>query len=153
MDLMMSKLTVITSPSYKSEERFSLNLFGDKEWYNDEGKLHRLDGPAIEKENGYKAWYVEGKCHRLDGPAVISISDNCKEWWVEGKRHRLDGPAFEGFDGYKSWWYNGELHRVDGPAIERSEGSEEWWVDGEEVTEQDYPEAVLLYKCRMVLES
>lgn len=31
-----------------------------KEWWF-EGKKHRLDGPAIEKANGRKIWYIEGK--------------------------------------------------------------------------------------------
>ena len=28
---------------------------------NDKGQLHRLDGPAIERANGNKAWYINGK--------------------------------------------------------------------------------------------
>jgi hypothetical protein len=31
---------------------------GAKEWYK-EGKLHRLDGPALEYNNGSKSWYIE----------------------------------------------------------------------------------------------
>ena len=30
-------------------------------WYNDKEELHRLDGPAIECANGYKAWWVDDK--------------------------------------------------------------------------------------------
>ena len=41
---------------------------GDKEWRMD-GKLHRLNGPAIERANGAKEWYQNGKRHRLNGPA------------------------------------------------------------------------------------
>jgi transcription elongation factor len=56
---------------------------GRREWrFN--GKLHRLDGPAVEDGDGYKAWYVDGKRHRLDGPAVEK--GNRKEWWVDGKK-------------------------------------------------------------------
>jgi hypothetical protein len=77
-------------------------------WYNDKGKLHRLDGPAVEWASGYKEWYVEGKLHRLDSPA-IEYADGDKEWWVEGKRHRLDGPAIEYADGYKEWYVEGKL--------------------------------------------
>jgi hypothetical protein len=72
-------------------------------WYNDKDQLHRLDGPAIERANGYKAWFVDGKRHRLDGPA-FEWSDGSKEWWVDGKQHRLDGPAIEYADGYKAWF-------------------------------------------------
>lgn len=33
---------------------------GDKYWYLN-GKLHRLDGPAVEFANGDKHWYLNGK--------------------------------------------------------------------------------------------
>ena len=33
---------------------------GDKEWWKD-GQCHRLNGPAVEKSNGEKCWYIEGK--------------------------------------------------------------------------------------------
>lgn len=29
-------------------------------YYDDAGKFHRTDGPAIEDANGYKAWYING---------------------------------------------------------------------------------------------
>jgi len=33
---------------------------GNKRWYK-EGKLHRLDGPAVEYANGTKRWYKNGE--------------------------------------------------------------------------------------------
>ena len=33
---------------------------GDRDWRHN-GELHRLDGPAVEGADGYKAWYIEGK--------------------------------------------------------------------------------------------
>lgn len=51
---------------------------GDKFWYNKQGKLHRLDGPAIEFANGDKEWWINGKRHREDGPAVIAGEN---EYW------------------------------------------------------------------------
>ena len=33
---------------------------GDKEWFVN-GKLHRLDGPAVEFADGTKVWYIDGK--------------------------------------------------------------------------------------------
>jgi hypothetical protein len=84
-----------------------------KYYYSDAAMkiLHRIDGPAIEYADGYKAWWVDGKLHRLDGPAV-ELNSGSKEWWVDGKIHRLDGPAIEyvgGYvDGYKSWYINGK---------------------------------------------
>lgn len=76
-------------------------------WYNDNDKLHRLDGPAFEDVNNYKAWWVDGKRHRLDGPAVEWVNGS-KEWWVNNNPHRLDGPAIERSDGYKVWWVEGK---------------------------------------------
>ena len=77
------------------------------EWRNEEGRLHRLDGPAVEWETKTRKWYKNGILHRVDGPAI--------EW----------------FDGSKEWYLDGELHRVDGPAIEWSDGAEDWWLNGE----------------------
>jgi len=56
---------------------------GTKRYYKDKAKtiLHRLDGPAIERADGYKVWYVNGKRHRLDGPAV-EYADGYKGWYV-----------------------------------------------------------------------
>jgi hypothetical protein len=62
----------------------TLVLNGYKEWRVD-GKLHRLDGPAIEFTNGSKAWYVDNRLHRLDGPAV-EWADGSRQWWVNGER-------------------------------------------------------------------
>jgi hypothetical protein len=86
-------------------QTYKVTVYEDKtiRWFNDKGELHRLDGPAIERANGYKAWFVDGKRHRLDGPA-FEWSDGSKEWWVDGKQHRLDGPAIEYADGYKAWF-------------------------------------------------
>jgi len=61
-------------------------------YYNNEGKLHREDGPAIEYPDGTKYWYKEGKLHREDGPAK-ECPDGTKYWYKEGKPHREDGPA------------------------------------------------------------
>ena len=58
--------------------------YGTIRYYNDEGQLHKEDGPAIEYSNGEKFWYINGKCHREDGPAV-EYSDGYKAWWIDGK--------------------------------------------------------------------
>jgi hypothetical protein len=53
---------------------------------NENGEFHRTDGPAIERHNGYKAWYKNGKRHREDGPARI-FSDDDVEYWLNGKEY------------------------------------------------------------------
>ena len=34
--------------------------YGTKKWYLN-GKLHREDGPAVERSNGTKEWWLNGK--------------------------------------------------------------------------------------------
>jgi hypothetical protein len=58
-------------------------------------------------EDGDKHWYLNGKLHREDGPAV-ERSDGHKSWYLNGKRHREDGPAIEWSDGDKFWCLNDE---------------------------------------------
>jgi len=57
--------------------------------------------------DGDKHWYLNGKLHREDGPAV-ERRDGTKFWFLNGERHREDGPAREYSDGYKAWYLNGE---------------------------------------------
>lgn len=52
-----------------------------KRWFNQEGCLHRLDGPAVEEADGTRKWYVNGKLHRLDGPA-IEYSEGGNYWYI-----------------------------------------------------------------------
>jgi hypothetical protein len=60
---------------------------GNKFWRNKLGQLHRLDGPAIEWNDGEKLWYKNGKMHRIDGPAIENSSGS-KEWWKNGKKFK-----------------------------------------------------------------
>ena len=85
---------------------------GTKRWFNGEGKLHRIDGPALEGCGGDKHWYVNGKRHRLDGPAFEDVSGT-KEWWDNDRLHRLDGPAIEQHDGDKFWYV--DYRQLSGP--------------------------------------
>jgi len=101
---------------------FSETGNGDKEWYTEvqcrdrvdpfriyyEPRLHRLNGPAIERANGDKEWYLYGKLHRADGPAVIKADGEMK-WYQHGKHHRVDGPAIIKADGEMKWYQYGQL--------------------------------------------
>jgi hypothetical protein len=78
---------------------------GDKYWRNKKGKLHRIDGPAIEYDDGTKEWYQMGLKHRIDGPA-IEFNSGVKHWYQNGVLHRIDGPAIEYSNGDKFWFYN-----------------------------------------------
>jgi len=123
-----------------------VNDSGTVRWYNEDGLLHRLDGPAVEYADGSKEWWVNGKLHRLDGPAVES-SDGFKSWWLNGKLHRLDGPAVEWANGYKSWYQNGNLHRLDGPAVCGSHGGKQWYIGGVKYTEEKFLAKIEIMNC------
>jgi len=111
---------------------------GDEVWVQD-GKYHRLDGPAIIGKNGSNEWLVRGQYHRIDGPAVTWINGD-EEWWLDGKQHRIDGPAVTRYGDpkdsviYVEWLKNDLYHREDGPAITWNNSSnhdgDEYWFNG-----------------------
>jgi hypothetical protein len=136
-------------------------------YYNDEGKLHRIDGPAEEfflKKNIIvrRRWYINGKLHRLDGPAVECFFEEgngiveCHEWYQDGLLHRLGGPAVEWFDvdgelTSCEWFCNNKLHRLDGPAHESFYGIDgetlSWyWIDGIHMSKKEHRRRVALLK-------
>ena len=94
--------------------RVDVDEYGTRRYYNDAGRLHRLDGPAIVWRSG------------------------SMQWWLNGQRHREDGPAVEHMDGTRMWLLYGRLHRTNGPAVEWPDGSVEWWINGVKYTEAEY---------------
>lgn len=91
----------------------------------------KSDKPNLTLKDGTKMWWDEdGKRHRLNGPAVEWGSGG-GEWCINGMLHRENGPAITYTDGSESWWLFGERHREDGPAVTHtSTGVKEWWIDG-----------------------
>ena len=83
------------------------NEYGDIEWRNSSGRLHREDGPAVERANGYRAWYINGRLHREGGPAV-EYTNRDKYWYINGQFHREDGPAVEYANGVGVWYIDGK---------------------------------------------
>ena len=49
-----------------------LRLDGDREWRNSEGKLHRLDGPTVIREDGTEQWWIEGVLQ--NGPPPVPFN-------------------------------------------------------------------------------
>ena len=88
-------------------------------------------------ENGYRQWYQNGKLHRLDGPAV-EYENGYREWYQNDQRHRVDGPAIEYSNGYRVWYQNGQRHRLDGPAIEWANGDRQWWIEDKKLTQEQF---------------
>jgi len=63
---------------------------GSKFWYLN-GKLHREDGPAVERGNGYKEWYLDGVLF-TEQEHKEATKSKCK---VEGKVVEIDGIKYE----------------------------------------------------------
>ena len=102
-------------------------------------------------KDGTKKWYLNGKLHKEDGPAV-ERSNGAKEWYLNGKFHRENAPAIEYTDDIddigiviRDWFLNGKRHREDGPAIDDSDGIKCWYVEGREYDEKEYPNALRKY--------
>ncbi len=119
-----------------NDESLIQDAIGNKCWYKN-NRLHRVNGPAVEKKNGDKEWYLNGKRHREDGPALI-YPDLIEVWYFNDKEHRLDGPAKIWADGTKEWWVNGKLHRLEGPAC-YYEDSERWYIRSIKYEPNEHP--------------
>jgi hypothetical protein len=69
------------------EESFPfVSVQGVRTWRNLIGKIHRIEGPAIEYNNGDTEWFLNGMRHRLDGPAIDYVN-GFMEWYLYGKRY------------------------------------------------------------------
>ena len=123
---------------------------GGEEWKDENGRLHREDGPAriVRHSNGNvkdEMWYKNGKIHR-DGdlPAVFQYYPDGElefEFWMkEDKKHRVDNPAVIKY--YKSgkidliiYYVEGLIHREGAPASESYyengvQGIYTWFIRG-----------------------
>ena len=65
-----------------------------------------IEYDVAEYPDGTKYWYLKGKLHRINGPA-IEYSSKGKRWYLNGKYHRVNGPAVELPDKSKRWYFNG----------------------------------------------
>lgn len=43
----------------------------------------------IQSKNGARRWYRDGRLHREDGPA-IERADGTREWWLFGRRYETE---------------------------------------------------------------
>ncbi len=64
----------------------------------------------VEEDSGITrtTYRLEGKISRLDGPAVVGFN-GYKEYWVGGKRHCLEGPAILDSEGTSYYYINGVI--------------------------------------------
>ncbi len=99
---------------------------------NEKGELHCDNGPAVyDEKKEYMLYYKNGKLHRLDGPALIQPKyidgiHHKEEWYKDGLLHRDgDAPALyytftsatSEIEGYEKTYYKyGKQHRIGAPA-------------------------------------
>lgn len=69
----------------KSVKNKLVPLNREKEWRDENGYFHRIDGPAIMFNDGGEQWRLHGKLHRTDGPA-IKKADGTKYWFINGNQ-------------------------------------------------------------------
>ncbi len=66
--------------------KFNFYLYYIYDYYNNNIKSHRLDGPSYETTDGHKFWYKNGMTHREDGPA-IELFDGNKSYSLNNKKY------------------------------------------------------------------
>lgn len=107
-------------------------------FFDEEGRLHREDGPAVTIENGIKMWFIHGVLHREDGPAIeaIHLDDGYNAWYLNGKvsRNEAEGPALEYKNGRKMYCKDNMLHRENGPALIDPKEGEKYFLEDSEIT-------------------
>lgn len=102
-------------------------------WLDDEGRRHRVGGPADIGADGAESWWIHGKMHRVGGPAITG-ADGRMCWCVDGKAHRVGAPAIVHSDGSVEWWLAGAAHRIDGPSAQDALGDPIGWaVNGHKI--------------------
>lgn len=62
---------------------------GDKAYRNYNNHYHRLDGPAVEYNDGDSEWFKENKLHRIGGPALDYYSLDIFDWYINNKQVRI----------------------------------------------------------------
>jgi hypothetical protein len=72
----------------KNEPTCEIDKYGTKTWKLD-GKLHRVDGAAIEYITGDKEWYQNGQIHREDGPALEYSNGQLVFWYYRGEEFNV----------------------------------------------------------------
>jgi hypothetical protein len=62
--------------------RIEIDREGNKRYFDQRGRFHCEEGPAIVYADGSASYYKHGLRHRLDGPACLWLKD--KKWFIDG---------------------------------------------------------------------
>lgn len=71
--------SVLNLPN-KTKDTYIDTLDGVTRFFDDDGELHRDDGPAVEYASGSQEYWRHGKLHRDGGPALV-YADGSEEWY------------------------------------------------------------------------
>lgn len=85
----------------------TIDIFGTKEYLNDDHYLHREDGPAIIFTKGNRWWKINGKFHNENSPAVREANGGIF-WYLYDKPHCVNGPYVDHPSGFKRWAIDGK---------------------------------------------
>lgn len=92
----------------------------------------------------------DGELHREDGPALIYY-EGSKEWYIHGELHREGKPAIMRANGDRLWMINGEIHRLDGPAVIHGKTpAKQYWIRDKYYMELEYINYLLRNKCKTI---
>lgn len=89
--------------------KVKIDIFGTKEYFNDDGDLHREDGPAQIWQDGTKFWYVNGVDTSINDFPAEQHPEGIMAWLQDGMYNREDKPAWMTPNGYKSWHLDGDI--------------------------------------------
>lgn len=81
---------------------------GTKTYYNDDGQIHREDGPALIYPNGCTEHWINGEYasnYELGAPDVVD--EGGVTWWHDRQHHSINRPANDYPNGQKLWLDNG----------------------------------------------
>jgi hypothetical protein len=66
-------------------------------YYNENGQLHKTDGPAVifikGLDKGLKEWFINGQRHREDGPAIVWYDR--EEWFYLNDKRFISKEEWE----------------------------------------------------------
>jgi hypothetical protein len=98
-------------------------------WFDEQGLLHRENGPAVEYADGGGEWWIHGHRQTKNGQSTIVTPCGTQIWVIDDQLHRDQEPAIIGVANRQEWWVHGHRSRENNqPAIEDS-GRKEWWVN------------------------
>lgn len=77
---------------FKSYDDMPRNFTGTVEWpdgritHHKDGKLHNSNGPAIERKDGTKDWFLDGKYVWFSTNSVLNIKNDC--FYLSETKHK-----------------------------------------------------------------